>query len=132
MAAGQLAPLWRLTFALSWAAVVVGLGAVWTVSRVVGLSTWWLGADSQPHLLPYQLLPFYGPLLATVAALSNWRYLPYIGIGAALLVAAAGLGDLGRVQWIAVVELVLAAGGLSVSAASLAGMYRRVGNPTSS
>ena len=47
------------------------------------------------------------------------RMFPLVG-------AAIGVGDLGRVRWIAVVELVLAGGGLCVSVASLAGMYRRV------
>jgi hypothetical protein len=44
----------------------------------------------------------------------------------AVVGAAIGAGDLGRVRWIAVVELVLAGGALCVSVASLAGMYRRV------
>jgi hypothetical protein len=123
--AGQLTPLWRLTFTLGWIALVCALAAVWVTSRVIGLSTWWLGADAEPRLLFVQLLPFYGPLLVAIAALSNARYLPYAGIVASLMVAAVGLGDLDRVKWIALVELVLAASGLCISAASMAGMYRR-------
>jgi hypothetical protein len=73
-----------------------------------------------------QLLPFYGPILVTVAAISNWRYAPYLGIVAGLGGAAIGAGDLDRVRWIAVVELVLAGAALCISGASLAGMYRRV------
>ena len=52
----------------------VGYAAVWETSRVIGLSTWWLGADAEPRILLIQLLPFYGPILVTVAAISNWRY----------------------------------------------------------
>ena len=124
--AGQLTPLWRLAFGIGWATIVVGNAAIWESSRVIGLSTWWLGADSEPRTLLIQLLPFYGPILVTVAAVSNWRYLPYFGIVAGLAGAAIGAGDLGRVRWLAIVELVLAASAVCISAASLVGMYRPV------
>jgi hypothetical protein len=124
--AGQLTPGWRLAFGMGWATIIVGHAAVWSSSRVIGLSTWWLGADAEPRLILLQLLPFYGPLLVTAAAISNWRYAPYLGIGAAAISSAIGAGDLGRVKWIAVVELVLAGAALCISVASLAGMYRRL------
>ncbi|MEY2400364.1 MAG: hypothetical protein QOJ08_475 [Ilumatobacteraceae bacterium] len=127
--AGQLTPTWRLMFGIGWAAVIVGHAAVWQSSRVIGLSTWWLGADSEPRLLLVQLLPFYGPILVTAAAVANWRYAPYLGIVVACATAAIGAGDLGRVRWIAVVELVLSGAALCISVASLAGMYRRVSDP---
>ena len=127
--AGQLSPGWRLAFGLGWAAIIVGNAAVWESSRVIGLSTWWLGADAEPRLLLIQLLPFYGPLLVTAAAMSNWRYASYLGIVVAAVGAAIGLGDLDRVKWIAVVELVLAGAALCISVASLAGMYRVVRTP---
>lgn len=124
--AGQLSPVWRFVFGLGWAAVVVGYAAVWESSRIIGLSTWWLGADAEPRLILVQLLPIYGPLLVTIAAVSNWRYAPYFGIVVALGGGAIGAGDLGRVRWIAVVELVLAGAALCISLASLAGMYRPI------
>ena len=93
---------------------------------MIGLSTWWLGADAEPRMLLIQLLPFYGPILVTVAAVSNWRYLPYFGIVASLAGAAIGAGDLGTVRWLAIVELVLAGSAVCISAASLVGMYRPV------
>jgi hypothetical protein len=124
--AGQLSPMWRLAFGIGWTAIVVGNAAVWESSRVIGLSTWWLGADSEPHMLLIQLLPFYGPLLVAVAAISNWRYVPYLGILVGLGGAAIGIADLHRVRWIATVELVLAGAAVCISVASLAGMYRRV------
>ena len=121
---GQLTPMWRLVFGIGWAAVIVGLVAVWESSRVIGLSTWWLGADAEPRNLLFNLLPFYAPLLVMFAAISNWRFAPYFGMATAVIGAAIGAGDLGRVQWIAVVELVLAGAALCISVASLAGMYR--------
>jgi hypothetical protein len=124
--AGQLAPGWRLAFGFGWATVVVCYAVVWETSRVIGLSTWWLGPDSEPHLVLMQLLPFYGPLVVTIAAISNWRYLPYLGIGAAAIGIAIGAGDLGRVRWIATVELVLGGAAICISVASLVGMYRLV------
>ncbi|MGZ4806329.1 MAG: hypothetical protein ACXV5U_08095 [Ilumatobacteraceae bacterium] len=123
--AGQLSPTWRLLFGLGWTAIIACNAAVWESSRVIGLSTWWLGAEAQPRLILLQLLPFYGPLLVAVAAISNWRYAPYLGIIVGLGGAAIGAGDLGRVRWIAVVELVLGGAAICISAASLAGMYRR-------
>jgi hypothetical protein len=124
--AGQLSPIWRLVFGVGWVAIIVCTAALWESSRVIGLSTWWLGADAQPRLIVFQLLPFYGPILVTIAAISNWRFLPYFGMAAAVVGAAIGAGDLGRVRWFAVVELVLAGAALCISAASLAGMYRPV------
>jgi hypothetical protein len=123
--AGQLTPAWRLVFGLGWAAVIIGNAVVWETSRVIGLSTWWLGADAEPRLLLIQLLPFYGPILVAGAAVSNWRYLPYLGIAVAAAGAAIGVADINRARWISVVELVVAGAALCISAASLAGMYRR-------
>jgi hypothetical protein len=124
--AGQLTPAWRLVFGFCWAAIVVCYAAVWESSRVIGLSTWWLGPDSEPRLVLMQLLPFYGPLVVTIAAISNWRYLPYLGVVAAAIGAGIGAGDLGRVRWIATVELVIAGAAMCISIASLVGMYRPV------
>jgi hypothetical protein len=118
-----------LVFGVGWAAIIVGLVAVWESSRVIGLSTWWLGADAEPRNLLLNLLPFYGPLLVMFAAISNWRFAPYFGIVTAVIGAAIGAGDLGRVQWIAVVELVLGGAALCISVASLAGMYRAAESP---
>ena len=117
---------------MGWAAVIVGYAAVWETSRIIGLSTWWLGADAEPHFFLLQLLPFYGPILVTVSAISKWRYAPYLGIVVAIAGAAIGAGDLGRARWIATVELVLAAAAFCISVASLVGMYRpaRAPQPT--
>jgi len=124
--AGQLTQAWRLIFGFGWGAIIIGYTAVWETSRIIGLSTWWLGANAEPRVLLVQLLPFYGPILATVAAVSNWRYSPYLGMAVATIGGVIAAADLGRVQWLAVVEFVLAGAGLCISVASLAGMYRPV------
>ena len=127
--AGQLTPAWRMVLGFGWAAIIIGYAAVWETSRVIGLSTWWLGAEAEPRLVLVQLLPFYGPILVAVAAAANWRYAPYLGIAVSVIGAAIAAADLGRVQWLAVVEFVLAGAGLFISVASLAGMYRPVRHP---
>ena len=124
--AGQLTPAWRMVFGFGWSGIIIGYAAVWETSRVIGLSTWWLGADAEPRLLLVQLSPFYGPILVAVAAALNWRYAPYLGIGVSVLGAVIAAADLDRVQWLAVVEFVLAGAGLCISVAALAGMYRPV------
>jgi hypothetical protein len=122
--AGQLTPKWRVAFGIGWAAIIVAYAAVWESSRVIGLSTWWLGADAEPRFILVNLLPFYGPILVTIAVVSNWRYAPYLGIGVALIGGAIGVGDLDRVRQLAIVELVIAGAALCISIAALAGMYR--------
>jgi len=123
---GQLTPAWRMVFGFGWAGIIIGYAAVWETSRGIGLSTWWLGADAEPRWLLVQLVPFYGPILVAVAAVLNWRYAPYLGIGVSALGAVIAAADLDRVQWLAVVEFVLAGAGLCISVAALAGMYRPV------
>jgi hypothetical protein len=130
--AGELTPGWRLAFGIGWAAVIVGYAAVWETSRIIGLSTWWLGADAQPRLLLIKLLPFFGPVMVTGAAVANWRYLPFLGMVAAAAGAVIAAGDFSRVRWISVVELVVAGAALLISVASIAGMYRRALEPGAS
>ena len=48
-----------------------------------------------------------------------------LGMAAAALQSVFGFGDLGTVQHLALVELLIAAGAFLLSAASLAGMFRR-------
>ncbi len=58
------------------------------------------------------------------AAGNRVRYVPWIGLLGAAATAAVGVGDLGRVLGIGVVELIAAAAALLVSIASFSGMYR--------
>ena len=122
--AGQLTMGWRIVTVVTWVGVIAAFASVWNTSVQLGLSTWWLGprGDPQPQLV--RLLPFVAPLMMCVAAFNNLRRLPYLGLGAAAVVAAFGIGDLGRVSELAALELLIAASAAAVSAASLTGMYR--------
>lgn len=116
---------WRLTFGLGWLAVLVGMAAVWSASRQLGLATWWLGPPASPRPLPVMVIPFVPPALLIAAAFNRSRHLPWWGLAGALVLALVGLGDLGRVRGFGLVELALAGAGAAVSLASLAGTYRR-------
>jgi hypothetical protein len=124
---GQLTTGWGTAFWLAWAGVAGGLAAVWYSSRTLGLSTWWLGPETEPRLIVVSLLPFVAPLALAIQALLQRPWLPWLGIGGAVITALVGVGDIGRVNGYASIELLLAAGGLAVSTACFAGMLRRPG-----
>jgi hypothetical protein len=122
--AGELTTGWRIVVGIGWIGIVAVLAATWNVSRQLGLSTWWLGPvhDQRP---PYVLmLPFVAPAVVLTMVVNRVRYAPWIGLLGAAATAAVGLGDLGRVRGIGVVELIAAAAALLVSIASFSGMYR--------
>jgi hypothetical protein len=122
--AGELTTGWRIVTGIGWIGIVAVLAATWNVSRQLGLSTWWLGpvSDQRP---PYVLmLPFVAPAVMLTVVVNRVRYAPWIGLLSAAATAAVGLGDLGRVRGIGLVELIAAAAGLLVSIASFTGMYR--------
>lgn len=111
-------------FGLGWLAAALALAAVWSASRQIGLSTWWLGPPARPRPVFVNVVPFVAPLALVVAAVNRVRYLPWLGVAGAVAIAAVGLGDLGRVRGLGIAELVIAGAAALVSLASLAGMYR--------
>lgn len=123
---GQLTQGWATVTWLAWVGVIVGFAAVWYSSRITGFSTWWLGPESEPRFIGISLLPFVAPLAVASAGVRGARRLPWAGIAASVWCAAIGVGDLGRVNGYAAVELLLAAGGLAVSLASFAGLVRPI------
>ncbi len=124
---GQLTPAWRITFVVGWVAVVLGLAAVVKTSRTMGLSTWWLGASGDPRVVFVQGLPFIPSVLVIIAACRNSRFVPVFGVIASALVALIAAGDIGRFDRLAIVQFVVAGGGLLVSVAACAGMVRSDG-----
>lgn len=123
--AGYLTPFFTTVFWVSWVGVAAGFAAVWFSSRMMGYSTWWLGTMAQQRFIVVSLLPFAAPLFLAVSALRRQPWLPYLGMGGAVVCALVGVFDIGRPApyWIA--EVAVAGGGLLVSVASLAGMHRR-------
>ena len=122
---GDLTPGWSTVFGTAWLLVAVGFASVWVSSRTTGLSTWWLGPETSPRFVLLWLLPFAAPLVLAAAGYSQVRHLPAGGVVGAVVSALIALGDVGRVNGYAVIEFALAGGGLLVSIASFAGIYRR-------
>ena len=124
---GQLTSAWRITFVVGWVAVILGLAAVVKTSRTMGLSTWWLGASGDPRVVFVQALPFIPSVLVIIAASRNSRFVPVFGVITSALVALIATGDIGRFDRLAIVQFVVAGGGLLVSVAACAGMVRNDG-----
>lgn len=122
--AGELTVGWRSAMLVTWVGIVLVYASVWRTARTMGLSTWWLGPPAGPQVLVVQLLPFLAPVAMVIAASRPTRYLPIAGIVAGLAGALIALGDVGRFDRIALVELAAAAAGLLMSVATLAGMLR--------
>lgn len=123
--AGQLTAQWTQVFWIGWLLVAGSFAAIWYSSRLVGLSTWWLGPATEPRFFLLNVLPFLAPLGLCAAGLMRGRWLPWWGIGGALVTAGIAALDISRVPGFAVIEFALAGAGLLVSVACFAGMYRR-------
>lgn len=123
--AGQLTLLWGRFSLLTWLFVVASFIAVWVSSRNTGLSTWWLGPETEPRLIVINLLPFVAPVAMCLMCQLALRWLPWFGIAAALATAAIAAGDISRVPGYAVAEFTIAGGALLASLASFAGVLRK-------
>lgn len=121
---GELTARWNRFFLLSWLFVIASLIAVWVSSRNTGLSTWWLGPETEPRSIFINLLPFAVPVVMCLLAQLAVRHLPLYGVVGALSGAVIAIGDIDRVPGLAVAELSIAGGALLISIASLAGMAR--------
>ena len=121
---GELSSTWRIGTALLWIAVIVAFAAVWNSSVQLGLSTWWLGARDQPEPLAVRLIPFVPGALMVLGTINRVRRLAWFGLASSAAAVAVGLGDLGRVTSVAVLEILIGVAAAAVSAASLTGTYR--------
>jgi hypothetical protein len=122
--AGNLTTNWSTAFWLGWALVAGGFAAVWYSSRITGMATWWLGPETAPRLIFVSLIPFVAPIGLAVMTLTHRRWLPFWGILGAAITAGVAIGDIGGPARYAAIEFALAAGGLLVSVASIAGLLR--------
>lgn len=123
--AGQLTNRWAVVVCAVWAGIVAGFAAVWVASRQIGLSTWWLGAPVGGRSLPISLVPFIPGVLVIAAVILGARSVWFVGSCAALIAIGIGIGDLGRVTRLGIVEIALGTAGLLVSAASWTGTWRQ-------
>ena len=121
---GQLTSGWGTVFWVGWMLIAGSFAAIWYSSRLVGLSTWWLGPATDPQLILISLLPFTVPLALTAAGYTAQRWLPWWGIGGAAFVAVIAVFDVNRVPGFAAIEFGLAIAGLFISVASFAGVFR--------
>ncbi|MCE9623619.1 MAG: hypothetical protein K8R99_14875 [Actinomycetia bacterium] len=122
--AGQLTQSWGRFLLVTWLFVVASFIAIWFSSRNTGLSTWWLGPETEPRFILINLLPFAAPVAMCLMCQLALRWLPWFGIAAALAIAAIAVGDISRVPGYAVAEFTVAAGALLASLASFAGVLR--------
>ena len=121
---GQLTAGWGTVFWIGWMLIAASFVAIWYSSRLIGLSTWWLGPESDPRLILVNLLPITVPFALGVAGFKALRRLPWWGMAGAAFVAFVAAFDISRVPGYAVIEFGLAGAGLCISLASFAGMYR--------
>jgi len=122
---GQLTSGWSTVFWVGWLLIAAAFAAIWYSSRLIGLSTWWLGPATDPQLILISLLPFTVPLALMTAGYSAQRWLPWWGIGGSAFVATIAVFDIGRVPGFAAIEFGLAIAGLCISVACFAGVFRR-------
>ena len=100
--------------------VFAALIGVWKASQEVGLATWWRGPRSAPRPVPVQVLPLIAPSVMVIGAMFRWKHLAWVGVGAGLVTALIGTGDLDRVPKLALVQIALGAAGVVFSLAALA------------
>jgi hypothetical protein len=112
-------------FIIGWGCVALAFAAVWRSAWRLGLSTWWTGPTSNPRLVIVQLIPFVAPIALVVLGARNARFLPYLGLVGALVLAAIAAGDIGRFDGLAIAQFVIAAAAALVSLATFAGLLRR-------
>ena len=111
--------------AVTWIAVMAAWAAIWNASVQIGLSTWWLGARGDPQPVIVRLVPFIIAGAVVVAALNHLKATPWIGIAGGVGLGLIALGDVGRVDRLALVEGLVAVSAIAVSAAAATGRYRR-------
>ena len=113
-------PAWPVATGIFWGLVFAALIGVWKASQEVGVATWWRGPRSAPRPLPVQILPLIAPSVMVIGAMIRWSRLAWVGVGAGLITAAIGAGDLAGVPKLAVVQLALGGAGVVFSLAALA------------
>ena len=123
--AGGITAAWRATIVVVWVGVAIGMASVWSASRQVGLSTWWLGPPTDGRPAVVAIAVFIPAVVVLVAAAVVQRFLWLTAVVAGLIVAVIGSGDIGRVDGLAIVQIALGAAGAATGIAALSGTARR-------
>jgi len=126
---GELTPAWRVLMALTWLAVGLAMGAVWSTSDQLGLATWWLGPRGEPNPQYIQVAVFLPALAMVLISVNRVRYASWFGVAAAAVMIAIGVADLSHVAALGMIEIAIGVAAGLVSLASLTGMYRRQPTP---
>jgi hypothetical protein len=113
-------PAWPVATGIFWGLVFVALIGVWKASQEVGVATWWRGPRSAPQPVPVQILPLIAPSVMVIGSMFRWRQLAWVGVGAGLVTAAIGAGDLADMPKLALVQIALGGAGVVFSLAALA------------
>ncbi len=124
-APGAITTPWRTTIAVVWVGIGIGLASVWSASRQVGLSTWWLGPPTYGRPAVVAVAVFAPVVVVVVACVVMQRHLWLLASIAGLAIVGIGLGDIGRVTGLALVEIALGVSGSATGIAALAGTARR-------
>ncbi|MFZ8968538.1 MAG: hypothetical protein ACO20G_05805 [Ilumatobacteraceae bacterium] len=123
--AGGLTSAWRATIVVVWVGVAIGMASVWSASRQVGLSTWWLGPPTDGRPAVVAIAVFVPAVVVLVAAAVVQRHLWLTAVIAGVVVIVIGCGDIGRVDGLATVQIALGAAGAATGIAALSGTARR-------
>ncbi len=118
---------WRVMLVVTWGAVILAFAAVWKTSEELGIGTWWLGTRSNPSMALVRLVPFVIAAVPTVAVSYNVRWAWWASLGGSLGLMVVALPDFSRSAGLAVVELVIAAAALLVTACSWTGRFPATG-----
>lgn len=124
---GRLTTTWRAITVATWIGVFVAYLGVWKASVEIGLSTWWLGARSDPQPLVIQLVPFFVAAFFGILASYNVRRLPWIGLVGVVALTTIAVPDFSRSVGLAMVEFAIAGAVAMVVLASFTGTYRAPG-----
>jgi hypothetical protein len=121
---GRLTTTWRAITVTAWIGVFAAYLGVWKASVEIGLSTWWLGARSDPQPLVIQLVPFFVAAFFGILASYNVRRLPWSGLMGAVALLLVAVPDFSRSVGLAMVEVAIAGAVAMVALASFTGVYR--------
>lgn len=121
----RLTVAWARVTVVAWIVVMAGLIAVVVTGRNVGKPAWWIGPESNPTLFVLWVLPFVLPLWTILLAFRSSRFVPIIGVIASVVIAGFATGDIVDSPGVALLEGVIALGGLCIALATFAGLERR-------